>query len=294
MFVNREQIDWNFIQEKYDSGFTYKDITREFGINTNLIIKAVKNGWLKTRTTSEALVLSLKTKPRKPISEETRKKISDSMTKYYQKNPDKIPYRIYHSTKRSIPELIFEKALKDNNFTFEAEYPAGIYQYDFALVNEKIDIEIDGDTHKKEKVLKKDKRRDEWSIERGWRVLRISASDVIKNVNFCINKLLEIIKFPLLEIKMVNAQKSSFCACGAKKYKKSINCKKCAPKKRKFDPTKEELEKLVWEMPTLKVALLYNVCDKAIEKRCKKFGIKKPPRGYWAKLKKQERDKINV
>ena len=36
-------------------------------------------------------------------------------------------------------------------------------------------------------------------------------------------------------------------------------------------------------MPTSQVAKIFNVSDKAIEKRCKKFGIEKPPRGYWAK-----------
>lgn len=54
--------------------------------------------------------------------------------------------------------------------------------------------------------------------------------------------------------------------------------------RRKFRITPEELEQLVWEMPTVQVAKLFDVSDKAIEKRCKKFGIKKPPPGYWAKL----------
>lgn len=54
---------------------------------------------------------------------------------------------------------------------------------------------------------------------------------------------------------------------------------------RKFEVSKEELEKLVWEIPTSKVAKIFGVSDKAIEKRCKKFGINKPPRGYWQKIK---------
>ena len=56
-------------------------------------------------------------------------------------------------------------------------------------------------------------------------------------------------------------------------------------RKLKFEVTKEELEKLVWEKPTTEVAKTFNVSDKAIEKRCKKFGIEKPSRGYWEKLK---------
>ena len=59
----------------------------------------------------------------------------------------------------------------------------------------------------------------------------------------------------------------------------------CSQKlRRKFDPDPAELEELVWEMPTTKVAELFGVSDKAISKRCKLYEIEKPPRGYWAKV----------
>ncbi len=50
-------------------------------------------------------------------------------------------------------------------------------------------------------------------------------------------------------------------------------------------PSKEELENLVWQMPTVQLAKRFEVSDKAIEKWCKKYGISKPPRGYWMKQK---------
>jgi very-short-patch-repair endonuclease len=54
--------------------------------------------------------------------------------------------------------------------------------------------------------------------------------------------------------------------------------------KRKVDrPSKEELEKLIWEKPTVQIAKDFNVSDKAVEKWCKAYGISKPPKGYWAK-----------
>jgi hypothetical protein len=52
---------------------------------------------------------------------------------------------------------------------------------------------------------------------------------------------------------------------------------------KKFNVSKEDLEKLVWEIPTSKIAKQFGVSDNAISKRCKKFGISKPPRGYWQK-----------
>lgn len=51
---------------------------------------------------------------------------------------------------------------------------------------------------------------------------------------------------------------------------------------RRFVVTADELEKLVWEMPTIHVAKKFGVSDKAIEKRCTALGVVKPPRGYWA------------
>lgn len=57
-------------------------------------------------------------------------------------------------------------------------------------------------------------------------------------------------------------------------------------KERRFDPTPEELLSLVWEMPTVRVAERFGVSDVAIAKRCKKYGIEKPPRGYWTKRSK--------
>lgn len=50
-------------------------------------------------------------------------------------------------------------------------------------------------------------------------------------------------------------------------------------------PTKEELEKLVWEIPSSDVAKIYGVSDTTIVKWCKKYSISKPPVGYWQKIK---------
>ncbi len=48
-------------------------------------------------------------------------------------------------------------------------------------------------------------------------------------------------------------------------------------------PDKETLEKMLWEMPTTKIANTYSVSDKAVEKWAKAYDLNKPPRGYWAK-----------
>ena len=50
-------------------------------------------------------------------------------------------------------------------------------------------------------------------------------------------------------------------------------------------PSPEILSRQVWEMPSQQLAKIYNVSDRMIGKWCDKFGIRKPERGYWTKLK---------
>ena len=63
----------------------------------------------------------------------------------------------------------------------------------------------------------------------------------------------------------------------------SVECVKCNSKR--FEVPKDKLNELLWKYPTTHIAKMFGVSDKAIEKRAKKFGLTKPPRGYWAKLK---------
>lgn len=79
------------------------------------------------------------------------------------------------------------------------------------------------------------------------------------------------------------------CDCGKTISNKSNNCVKCSARLRKPSekiPPKEELESLVWTIPSIEIAKKYNVSDRSIGKWCKKYGISKPPRGYWTKFKK--------
>ena|SRR5271154_6721323 len=72
------------------------------------------------------------------------------------------------------------------------------------------------------------------------------------------------------------------------KIKKSVSDpnwnKSPRPEARKVErPSKEDLEKLLWEKPTTQIAEQFGVSDKAVEKWAKAYGLSKPPRGYWLK-----------
>ncbi len=73
------------------------------------------------------------------------------------------------------------------------------------------------------------------------------------------------------------------CSQTVSNYAKT--CKKCVIKPVKFEVSKEELEKMINEMPMSKIGEVFGVSDNAVKKRAKKLGIElKPMRGYWAKV----------
>lgn len=188
-------------------GHYWKKHTKEGNNQENNI--GFENGtriaWNKglTKEDSEIIVkqaaLQSKTKKSNPRkvkhSEETKKKLSNNKISFYEKNPDKIPYRLYHSSKESYPEKLLREYFEANNITgWIQEYPFGMYSFDFAFVDKKLDVEIDGATHLLEKVKIADKRRDEKSKSEGWRVLRFTASEIKSNIYECVNKILEELK----------------------------------------------------------------------------------------------------
>lgn len=64
------------------------------------------------------------------------------------------------------------------------QYPIHTYQLDFALVEEKINIEIDGDQHYlDQRIIKSDKRRTEYLETHGWKIIRIRWSEYKKLVD---------------------------------------------------------------------------------------------------------------
>ena len=122
---------------------------------------------------------------------ETRKLLSDKRLNYLRLNPDKVPYLMNHSSNESFPERSFRLELENRAISgWIQEFQHGIYSYDFAFPFVKLDVEIDGNTHLKEKVKIIDERRDKWSIENGWKVLRFTTDQIRNNLNDCINKLL--------------------------------------------------------------------------------------------------------
>jgi len=114
----------------------------------------------------------------RPVSLETRKKLSNSRIEFLRKNPEMVPYRLNHYSKgRSYPEEYWKVVLESNGINFKEQYKIGVYQLDFAIVDKKIDLEIDGDQHYlDERIVESDKRRNAYLEELGWTIIRVKWS----------------------------------------------------------------------------------------------------------------------
>jgi very-short-patch-repair endonuclease len=65
---------------------------------------------------------------------------------------------------------------------FRRQSPMGNYIADFVAHSRKLIVEVDGESHDFEERIRHDGRRDEWFASRGYRVLRFTNDDVMKNL----------------------------------------------------------------------------------------------------------------
>lgn len=154
--------------------------------------KCVCAGWnkgltkdtdIRVKRNSESLSLSMKGKPRNKLSDETRKKISKSMKLAHKEGRAHNINECRVKCEPSYPEKFFINCINnefdDKNYT--REFPIGRYSIDFAWINKKLAIEIDGDQHEREQQKIADNRKDKYLRGNGWKILRIKWKDMFNN-----------------------------------------------------------------------------------------------------------------
>lgn len=85
----------------------------------------------------------------RPHSDETKRKISESRTRYLSENPDKHPWKTNNKF-TSKPCEHLKKTLRNVGYVFEEEFkvlPNRHFSVDIAFVDKKIGIEINGNQH---------------------------------------------------------------------------------------------------------------------------------------------------
>lgn len=226
---------------------------------------------------------------KKRHSEETKKKLSEIRIKFLKQNPDKVPYKLNHSSKESYPEKYFTELFENEGFGVSKKLQIGLYELDFYIPNKKIDIEIDGSQHYTDsKIVESDKRRTAFLESEGWDVIRIDwakyqkmnfeeKADYIKDLKNYINKL--ILEKPTIVEKPKLKSYYNDCECGNKKYKSSLRCMNCLnkTKKKALYPDVEILLEEIKNSSCREVSKKYGISDTALNKHIKKIigGIKK-------------------
>jgi len=85
----------------------------------------------------------------------------------------------------SLPEVILWKALQSrpDGLKFRKQYPIGRMTADFACLSHRLIIEVDGESHGQADQMRCDQARDAFLKEEGFEVMRVTARDVLKNLD---------------------------------------------------------------------------------------------------------------
>jgi very-short-patch-repair endonuclease len=83
------------------------------------------------------------------------------------------------------------KAHRLARLSFRRQTPIGDYIADFVAHSCKLIVEVDGESHDFEERLRYDERRDQWLASRGYRVLRFTNDDVMRNLEGVVLSILQ-------------------------------------------------------------------------------------------------------
>lgn len=161
-FIKNENHECNYCHEKFRSGQSLGAHKPLCKLNPNR-----SNNIEKIRISSLGRI----------TSQETKDKLSKSMIRYLDNNPERIPYLLNHSSKQSYPEKYFKPILEQKISNIVNYYRISRYCLDFAIVESKIDIEIDGEQHFVDsKCINNDEKRNQFLLDLGWTIYRLRWS----------------------------------------------------------------------------------------------------------------------
>jgi very-short-patch-repair endonuclease len=99
----------------------------------------------------------------------------------------------------SAPEAKLWNALRElrpSGYHFRPQVPIGRYYADFCCHKHVLIIEVDGDTHSSEQAIVHDTIRDAFLRGEGYRVLRVTNLDVMRNIDGVLTEVLSLLDQP--------------------------------------------------------------------------------------------------
>jgi very-short-patch-repair endonuclease len=275
------------LQELINKNYTLEKIGNHYKLSISGIRRWLKKYHLKTKIASKEI--------KKVLSQSEKDHLSVKRKEFLMKNPDKHNWK-NSSKKKSEPCEFLKNLLQENNIPFIEEYQPLLnqqrfYSIDISWPHLKIGIEINGRQHYNADgtLAKYYQERHDLIEKEGWKLHEIYYMKVFNQIKimYFIQNILNENK-DILNIEEMN-KVQQFRESNKVKHTQYTygpiwhkNMARISSRK-VVRPSKEELEKMLWEEPTSTIAKKYGLSDNAITKWAKAYNLNKPPRGYWTK-----------
>lgn len=82
------------------------------------------------------------------------------------------------------------RKMKELGFHVRKQVPIGAFIADFAVMKERLIIEVDGSHHQDHKQIKHDKKRDDWLKSEGFRILRFNTGELDETLSGCVEEVI--------------------------------------------------------------------------------------------------------
>ena len=290
------------IKDYVENFLSLRDIYKKYSVKSKIWVDKLLDG--KKRSFSEANKIAHKKHPNSfKHSEEAKDKIRKARLNWMKEHPEQTAWR---QKNMSYPEKCFKKILEDNGldkkYLIYREYSVFPYFIDYAFINEKLAVEIDGSQHLEEDRKNRDEKKDALLLSKGWKILRIAANEVTHDGTKALKAVLDMLEESIAQYDTVGILKAPNTR--VKKYStlktKAELIKKVgilrAPKvrqkavrgedglsdkqrkaniaqRRVERPSKEELSQLLQESSFSAIGRAYGVSDNAVRKWCKYYGL---------------------
>ena len=136
-------------------------------------------------------------------TEDCKKIMSEKRLKWIKENPEKTAWR---QSNMSYPEKVFLEKIKELKWSekYLIVLEKSIYPYfiDFAFENEKVALEIDGSQHLLPERVDSDLKKDNLLKDNGWRIIRITAKEIISNLDNIIPEIEKFLESDILYTKV--------------------------------------------------------------------------------------------
>lgn len=264
---------------------TFREVMKKYNIRSKSYLAKLLDG--KTRSISEAGKLAhIKHPERFKHTEESKAKIREKRLAFMKAHPEKTAWR---RSNQSYPEKVFEKFLTErgyaDKFLIQREYSFFPYFIDFAFVDLKIAIEIDGSQHLLPERKERDEKKDSLLQENGWRVIRIAES-VVKTDWDAIQQVLDEYisldtSLTYTQVGIITTPKQTYVKVERDEFGRSEKMIESAIRQRRVErPDKDTLIRELTESSFLGVGQKYGVSDNAVRKWCKIYGISRYAKDY--------------